>query len=156
MQGRMKQHPLSKSEINEVLQHEQVGRIATHNENGYPYVVPVHYVVYEEKIYIHGLIKGQKISNLIRNNKVGFEVDEMGAIMPDYENPCDTNTAYRSVIILGTAKMIDDRELKENILHAVVKKYTPQLAHLSFPEKMMKATGIIEIDPVEITGKYYK
>jgi len=43
-------------------------------------------------------------------------VDEMGAIMPDYENPCDTNAAYRSVIILGTAKMIEDRELKENIL----------------------------------------
>jgi hypothetical protein len=41
-------------------------------------------------------------------------------------------------------------------LQAIVEKYTPQLSHLDFPEKMMKATGIIEIEPIEITGKYYK
>jgi len=156
MQGRMKQHQLSRAEIDDVLKSQQVGRIATHNDNGYPYIVPVHYIVYDEKIYIHGLIKGQKISNLIRNNKIGFEVDQMGVIIPDNENPCDTNTAFRSVIILGTARMIDDRAIKEEILRAIVEKYTPQLSYLSFPEKMMKATGIIEIHPIEITGKYYK
>lgn len=156
MQGRMKQHQLSKEQIKEVLMNAQVGRIATHNENGYPYIVPVHFIVYEEKIYIHGLIKGQKISNLTRNNKIGFEVDEMGVIIPDNENPCDTNTEFRSVIILGTAQLIEERELKENILSAVVAKFTPQLSHLSFPEKMMRATGIIEITPVEMTGKYYR
>ena len=156
MQGRMKQHQLSKEEIQDVLFKAQVGRIGTHNENGYPYIVPVHFVVIDDKIYIHGLIKGQKISNLIRNGKVCFEVDEMGEIIPDNENPCDTNTAYRSVIILGTARTIDDRKLKEEVLHAVVAKYTPQLSNLGFPENMMKATGIIEISPVETTGKYYK
>jgi len=152
----MKQHQLSKEEISCILKNAQVGRIATHNENGYPYIVPVHFVIDQEKIYIHGLIKGQKISNLIRNNKVCFEVDEMGEIIPDHVNPCDTNTAFRSVIILGTAKMIEDEKLKEDILHAIVAKYTPQLSGLDFPEKMMKATGIIEIIPVETTGKYYK
>lgn len=156
MQGRMKQHQLSDEEIRDVLLKAEVGRIGTHNENGYPYIVPVHFVVIDDKIYIHGLIKGQKISNLVRNGKVGFEVDEMGEIIPDMENPCDTNTAYRSVIILGTARIVDERALKEEVLHAVVAKYTPQLSHLSFPEKMMKATGIIEISPVETTGKYYK
>lgn len=156
MQGRMKQHQLSKEEIDDVLKNGQVGRIATHNENGYPYVVPVHYIICNGRIYIHGLIKGQKISNLTANDKVGFEVDEMGSIIPDAENPCDTNTAFRSVIILGTAKVVEDVAMKEKILHAVVEKYTPQLSHLNFPEKMMKATGIIEIEPVEITGKYYR
>ncbi|WP_291106045.1 MULTISPECIES: pyridoxamine 5'-phosphate oxidase family protein [unclassified Dysgonomonas] len=74
MQGRMKHHQLSKIEIDDVLKKAEVGRIGTHNENGYPYVVPVHFIVYDEKIYIHGLIKGQKISNLTKNDKVGFEV----------------------------------------------------------------------------------
>lgn len=156
MQGRMKQHQLTDKEISEVLENAQVGRIATHNENGYPYIVPVHFVEFHGKIYIHGLIKGQKISNLIKNSKVCFEVDEMGKIIPDTENSCDTNTEFRSVILLGTAKMIEDTVLKEEILHLVVHKYTPQLTHLSFPDKMMKATGIIEISIIEITGKYYK
>lgn len=61
----------------------QVGHITTHSENGYPYVVPVHFIIHNDKIYIHGLIKGQKISNLTSNNKVCFEVDEMEAIIPD-------------------------------------------------------------------------
>lgn len=156
MQGRMKQHQLSRAEIDDVLKSEPVGRLATHNESGYPYIVPVHYIVHDEKIYIHGLIKGQKVSNLTINNKICFEVEEMGAIIPDNEQPCGTNTAFRSVIILGTAKMIDDSVIKEKILQAIVEKYTPQLSHLSFPENMMKATGVIEITPVEITGKYYK
>lgn len=156
MQGRMKQHQLSKEEVDDVLKKAEVGRLATYNDNGYPYVVPVHFVIHEEKVYIHGLIKGQKISNLTKNSKVGFEVDEMGVIIPDNENPCDTNTSFRSVIILGTAKMVEDNILKEEILHYIVAKYTPQLSHLSFPEKMMKATGVIEITPAEVTGKYYK
>lgn len=156
MQGRMKQHQLTDREVNEVLANAQVGRIATHNEDGYPYIVPVHYVMHQGRIYIHGLIKGQKISNLLRNNKVCFEVDEMGEIIPDTENVCDTNTAFRSVIALGTAQMIEDKALKEDILHLVVGKYTPQLSHLNFPENMLKATGIIEISIAEITGKYYK
>lgn len=156
MQGRMKRHQLSKEEITDVLLKAQVGRIATQNENGYPYIIPVHFIIYEENIYIHGLIKGQKISNLLRDNKVCFEVDEMGLIIPDDENVCDTNTAFSSVVILGTARMIDDTDVKKDILHAIVNKYTPQLSHLSFPEKMMKATGIIEIQMIECTGKYYK
>lgn len=156
MQGRMKQHQLTEKEMNDVLRNAQVGRIATYNENGYPYVVPVHFVVYEEKVYIHGLIKGQKISNLLKNDKVGFEVDEMGAIVPNYENSCGTNTKYRSVIILGTARMVEEADRKEEILHAIVIKYTPQLSHLNFPEKMMQSTSIIEITPVETTGKYHK
>ena len=156
MQGRMKQHQLLKEEINEVLSCAQVGRIATQNENGYPYIVPVHFVHKDDKLYVHGLIKGQKISNLIQNNKVGFEVDEMGAIIPDFENACDTNTAYKSVIILGSAQMVDDPALKITIQNSIVAKYTPQPSHLSFPEKMMRSTGIIEIQIIECTGKYYK
>ncbi len=133
-----------------------MGRIATLDGNEYPYIVPVHFVFYKERIYIHGLIKGEKISNLLRHNKVGFEIDEMGSIIPDDSKVCDTNTEFRSIIVLGIAKMIDNIIFKEEILHAIVNKYTPQLSHLSFPEKMMKATGIIEIQIKECTGKFYK
>lgn len=156
MQGRMKQHQLTADEISDVLAKAKVGRIATINENGYPYVVPVHFVCLADKIYIHGLRKGLKISNLEKNDKIGFEVDEMHGLLVDQEKVCDTNTAYRSVIILGTAKTIDETTIKTEVLKAVVQKFTPNLAHLEFPEKMLKATGIIEIKIQECTGKYYK
>lgn len=155
MQGRMKRHQLTEVEVNQLLERAPVGRIGTHNENGYPYVVPVHFVLYQEKIYIHGLMKGQKISNLIRNDKVCFEVDELGDIIPDLKEVCDTNSEFKSVIVLGTAKMVEDLKLKEEVLFAVINKYTPQLSHMQIPEKMVKSTGVIEISVVETTGKYY-
>lgn len=156
MQGRMKQHQLELSEIVEVLDKAEVGRIATNDPNGFPYIVPVHYVYWDDKVYIHGLIKGQKIAYLKQNSKVGFEVDEMGAILPDSKVVCDTNTEFRSVIILGNAFMVDELDLKREVLKRIVKKYTPELGHMEFPENMFKATGIIEIIPIEVTGKYYK
>lgn len=156
MQGRMKQHQLELSEIVEVLDKAEVGRIATNDPNGFPYIVPVHYVYWDDKVYIHGLIKGQKIAYLKQNSKVGFEVDEMGAILPDSKVVCDTNTEFRSVIILGNAFMVDELDLEREVLKRIVKKYTPELSHMEFPENMFKATGIIEIIPIEVTGKYYK
>lgn len=156
MQGRMKQHQLSKAEIQDILSKSQVGRIATLSEDGYPYIVPVHFVSHNERIYIHGLIKGQKISNLKQDDRVGFEVDEMGDLIFDQDNVCDTNTAFRSVIILGRAHMIEEDQFKRDILRLIVSKYTPQFSRQDFPDKIMQATGIIEIQIEACTGKYYK
>lgn len=152
----MKQHQLNAAEITEILNKAEVGRIATNDPNGFPYIVPVHYVYWNEKIYIHGLIKGQKITYLKQDSKVGFEVDEMGDILPDTTIVCNTNTEFRSVIILGNAEMTDEPELKKEVLKRIVGKYTPQLSDMEFPSSMFKATGIIEIAPLAITGKYYK
>ena len=156
MQGRMKQHQLTKVEIDELLAKVEVGRIATLKSNGFPYVVPVHFVYIDEKIYIHGLSRGEKIDNLLRDNRVGFEIDVMDGIIPHETLVCDTNTAYRSVVLEGRATLVSVMEEKIKVLKAVVQKYTPQLSHLEFPEKMLKATGVIDITPTACTGKYYR
>lgn len=44
MQGRMKQHQLTLDEITDLLKVSEVGRIATNDPNGFPYIVPVHFV----------------------------------------------------------------------------------------------------------------
>lgn len=156
MQGRMKEHPLSQEEITDLLSAEPVGNLGTVSPNGFPYITPVHYVLIDNKIYIHGLCVGQKLAYLKANPKVGFEVFRMNGLIHDPELPCDTNTDYQSVIILGTAKMVDDEDLKVKVLNSVVKKFTPQHVGKSYPPAMLKATGVIEITPAEITGKFFK
>lgn len=155
MQARMKQHQLSETEISALLSKAQVGHIGTINSEGYPYVLPVHFVYYKGKIYIHGLIQGTKIENLIANPKVGFEVDIMEGLILD-DKACDVNTKYQSVVIMGQAKMVHLVDKKIEILNQVVAKYTPQLAGQQYPENMLKGTGIIEITIDSITGKFYK
>ncbi len=155
MQGRMKSHQLTERQIESLLLEEQVGRLATFNANGFPYITPVHFVYFNNKIYIHGLNKGQKIDNIKNDKKVCFEVDKMERFLLA-ERPCDVNTEYLSVIILGEAKMLDNEDEKIEPLRKIVKKYTPSLAGEAFPEKVIKATSVIEVSVIECTGKFYK
>lgn len=156
MQGRMKEHPLSQEEIEALLLAEHVGNLGIVSPKGFPYITPVHFVLIDGKIYIHGLRVGQKIEYLKANPKIGFEVYRMNGLIHDPELPCDTNTDYQSVIILGTAKMVEDDALKIKVLDEVVKKFTPQHAGKTYPSAMLKATGVIEITPTETTGKFFK
>ncbi|MCD7906209.1 MAG: pyridoxamine 5'-phosphate oxidase family protein, partial [Clostridium sp.] len=154
MQGRMKQHQLSTSEIDTFLKVQKVGRLATLNPDGYPYITPVHFVYLDNYIYIHGLCKGQKIDNVKRNPAVCFEIDEMSGLILD-EKPCDVNTSYQSIIILGKAYLTNEEE-KIGALKELVHKYTPHFSDTPFPTNMLKVTTVIKITIQQITGKYYR
>lgn len=155
MQYRMKKHQLNEEQITEILVNAPVGNLATINENGYPYAVPVHFIYDDGKIYIHGLPKGQKISNISTNEKVCFEAYFMKGIILN-EAPCDVNTEYESVVIMGKAAIVKDDDLKETVLNKIVEKYTPHLSGIKFPEHTMRGTSVIEVIIEECTGKYYK
>ena len=156
MQNRMRTHHLTEQQMDELLERVQTGSFVTINSNGTPYITPMHFVYYENKIFMHGLPKGKKLDNIAHDPRIGFSVYEMDKLFldPD-ENPCDTNTQYKSVIISGTAKIIDDINKKENILKKIVKKYTPHLESNELPLNMIKGTVVIQIDITEMTGKYY-
>jgi nitroimidazol reductase NimA-like FMN-containing flavoprotein (pyridoxamine 5'-phosphate oxidase superfamily) len=155
MQDRMKSHQLTESEIEDLLLEEFIGRLATINSTGFPYVTPVHFIYSNKKIYVHGLVRGQKLDNIKNNPKVCFEIDKMEKFLLS-EVPCDVNTKYVSVIILGEAKILNDEAEKIEVLKRIVEKYVPSLVGEDFPKNMLKATGIIELSVTECTGKFYK
>jgi nitroimidazol reductase NimA-like FMN-containing flavoprotein (pyridoxamine 5'-phosphate oxidase superfamily) len=128
--------------------------MATIGEDGHPYVIPVHYVHSDGNIYIHGAMKGLKIDNILQNPRVSFEVTlEEGLIHAD--EPCDTNTKFKSVVIKGEARIVEDDSIKRKVLDLIVKKYTPRHAGKEFPDGAFQITGIIEIKILALTGKYY-
>ncbi|MCQ4936529.1 pyridoxamine 5'-phosphate oxidase family protein [Anaerotignum propionicum] len=156
MQYRMKAHPLSEEQIIKLLGRSQTGSLATLNPDGTPYVTPVHFVYYNNKIYAHGLPKGKKLDNITHDKRVGFSIYEMDKLLLDpNEKPCDTNTKYESIILSGNAMLVEDIQVKEDILKKVVEKYTPHLAGKELPAPMVKGTAVIQIDIMEMTGKYY-
>lgn len=154
MQARMKMNQLTPLQINEQLISEKVGRIGTSNLDGTPYIVPVHFVLHQDRIYIHGLSKGQKIENIKSNNNVCFEVDCMrGLIM--HEKPCHVNTSYQSVIINGIARLVTCDDTKKMILNLIIDKYTPSLSRKELPLQTVMKTAIIEIEILNCTGKCF-
>lgn len=157
MQYSMKTHQLSKKQIEEILKREQVGTLATINEDGHPYATPIHFVYDGGKLYMHGLPAGQKIENISRNGIVSFTVYHMnGLVLDKNEIPCDTNTVYQSVIISGNASILTELNAKKSALELIIKKYTPQLSDKPLPEKMIKGTAVIMVDITSMTGKYWK
>lgn len=157
MQNRMKNHQLTKEQIGNLLEKSQDCVLATHGKNGYPYALPMNYIFFNNKIYMHGLAKGQKIDNIQENPKVCVEIHEMiGLLDEDIEDVCDVNVEYESIVILGNAKVLKDKDSKREVLRRIVDKYTPQLSKEDLPENMINNTGVIEIEIEESTGKYYK
>ncbi|CFX82147.1 Pyridoxamine 5'-phosphate oxidase-related [Syntrophomonas zehnderi OL-4] len=156
MQHRMKTHPLTEQQINHLLQRAPVGSLATLNPDGTPYSTPIHFVYYGGAIFFHGLPRGQKLDNIVRSSSVCLSVYEMDKLLLDPKGrPCDTNTKYESVIISGTAKLVDDIEEKRNVLKKIVEKYTPHLADQEIPNNITNGTAVIRIDVTDLTGKYY-
>lgn len=156
MEYRMKTHQLTNLQIEDLLKTELVGTLATVDGDGTPYVTPMHFVFSDNRIYMHGLPKGQKISNIMRNDNVCFNVYKMqGLLLDDNNKPCDTNTEYQSVIIKGKISTVNDFDNKSEILCKIIKKYTPQYAATELPENMINGTCVLPIDISEITGKYY-
>lgn len=155
MQARMKKYPLSEEKIHAFLTTEPVARLASAGADGFPYITPVHFVFMADKIFIHGLAAGEKLANIKRDSRVGFEVERMIGLVHDAHEPCGTNTAYESVIIRGHATMLADTAAKIAVLDAFVRKYAPQHKGGAYPDAMIKMTGIIELSIQSCTGKYY-
>ena len=150
----------SKEKIIQFLNDEHVGRIATIDENGFPQIIPMNFVFVNDAIYMHSHTKGEKLDNVKRNPRVGFEVDKELEFLPSYfEHPTDASladTLYISVVIKGIGMIIDDREEKTMALNELMKKYQPEGKYelLNSEMRVVDHVSIIKVSPETLRGKY--
>ena len=150
----------SKEKIIEFLSSQQTGRISSIDENGYPQIIPMNFVFINDAIYTHSHTKGEKLENIKRNQKVGFEVDKSLEFLPSYfSDPTDASladTLYISVVIKGNASIILDREEKTIALNGLMKKYQPEGGYEPIKPEMdvLDEVVVIKIVPESLRGKY--
>ena len=150
----------SKERIIEFLSSQQTGRISSIDENGFPQIIPMNFVFINDAVYIHSHIRGEKLDNIRRNQKVGFEVDKSLEFLPSYfSDPTDASladTLYISVVIKGNASIVSDKEEKTNALNGLMKKYQPEGGYESIKPDMdvLKEVEVIKIIPESLRGKY--
>lgn len=115
---------------------------------------------YEHAIYMHSHHRGEKIENIHRNQKVGFEVDKEICFLPSYYfHPTDASfadTLYTSIVIKGRASMVDNNQEKANAMNRMMQKYQPEdkYAKLSEDMKSIQHLTVIKINVDNIDGKY--
>ncbi|MGI0072570.1 MAG: pyridoxamine 5'-phosphate oxidase family protein [Nitrosotalea sp.] len=150
----------SKEKIIEFLNKQETGRICSIDKEGYPQIIPMNFVYAKDVIYMHSHIKGEKLDNISRNQKVGFEVDQSLEFLPSYfTHPTDASqadTLYISVVIKGTGSIVTDRKEKAFALNALMEKYQPEGGYEKLlPEmEVVNEVAIIKVVPTTMRGKY--
>lgn len=139
--------------IHEVLRQCAVGRLGTVGPDGFPMIKPLNYVFFDGAIYFHSAREGEKTDDIRRDNRVCFEVDLPIRFVKAAGNPCTAGYRYRSVIIKGRARIVEDRDERLAALAALMAKYQPDGGYGAFPEEKLALTAVVAIDIVEMTGK---
>ena len=150
----------SKEKIIEFLNQEHTGRICSIDKDGYPQIIPMNFVFVNDAIYMHSHTKGEKLDNIKRNQKVGFEVDRSLEFLPSYftdpKDASQADTLYISVVIKGKGSLVSDREEKTIALNGLMKKYQPEGGYEPILAEMevLDEVAIIKVVPDSMRGKY--
>jgi len=155
------------------LNEENVGRVASIDVHGYPQIIPMNFVYIKNDsddtqtgtkgagaIYMHSHPIGEKLENMKRNSKVGFEVDSHICFLPSYYfHPTDASqadTLYVSVVIKGNASIVENTTEKAMALNALMQKYQKEGGYESLSSQMgsVREVAVLKVVPEQIRGKY--
>src|SRR5262245_17223103 len=102
--------PLSSEDARDLLRHCNVARLAC-IAGDYPYVVPVNYIVHENRIYTHSL-PGKKIEALRENPKACVQVDKV-----------ESAFRWRSAIAFGEYREVTDPAERNRAITELLDKF---------------------------------
>ena len=111
---------LSQEETEAVLDRGTSGVLALSGDDGYPYAVPISYVYDGGKLYFHCAKSGHKLDALRRSEKASFCVIDQDRIVPE-----EYTTYFRSVIVFGRIRILEETEEKRAAVEKLAFKYAP-------------------------------
>lgn len=147
---RNKKQILTAGQCEEILKKATSGVLSVLGDDDYPYGVPISYAYDDGRLYFHGMPAGHKMDAMKKHDKVSFTVIETDHIVPE-----EYTTYYRSVIVFGRAKIIDDPQEKVDALLKLVDKYSADYREGSMNEinDKLKAVCIFVVEAEHISGK---
>ena len=93
------------------------------------------------------------MSQIRRDPRACLEVTETFAYIPAKETPCSATYSFRSVILKGTARVIEEKPRKQAILQKIMEKYQPKGGYHAVSVKDAEMVAIIEIEVQILTEK---
>ena len=124
--------------------------LATVNDDGSPYCIPISPVLSCMNIYFHCALEGQKIDNIKRDNRVCISCVGKALLVPE-----NFTVHYQSAVAYGKASMVEDVREKIYALELICKKYAAEnMENVNNAiEKSLLRTGVCKIELESITGK---
>lgn len=116
---RRKRQALSVEVCTRILKDGTSGVLALAGDDGYPYAVPLSYVLQDGKIYFHSAKAGHKLDAIRQCAKASFCVIDQDQVVP-----MERTTYFRSVIAFGVIRILENTEEKRSAIEALAKKYS--------------------------------
>ena len=148
---RRKRQVLSQEDSEKILYQGISGVLAVSGDDDYPYAVPLSYVYDGHKIYFHSAKSGHKLDSILKNPKASFCVIDKDQIIPE-----EYTTYFRSVIVFGIIRILQDDEEKREAIEKLAVKYAPddtEENRKSAIEREWKPLCMLEMTPQHISGK---
>ena len=151
---RRKRQALTQAQCQAILEQGSCGVLALSGDGGYPYAVPLSYLYHQGKLYFHCAKSGHKLDALRREPKASFCV-----VAQDQVAPLEYTTLYRSVIVFGRLRELEDDGEKRAAIEALALKYAPQDTPAHREEAIQRDWGplcVLELTPEHVSGKQGK
>lgn len=116
---RRKNQLLSEEISREVLQRNTSGVLSLMGDEGYPYGVPMSYVMAGDKIFFHCAKEGHKIDAIRKEEKASFCVIDQDKIVSE-----EYTTYFRSVIAFGSVHILEKEDEKRKAIRILAEKYS--------------------------------
>lgn len=148
---RRKNQLLSEEESIEILKRGTSGVLALFGEDGYPYALPISYCYDGEKLYFHSAKTGHKLDAIRNCDKASFCVIDRDEIVPE-----KYTTYYRSVIVFGTIRAIENEQELQAALQKLAVKYHPNGSmedHAREIDGSLSHVCVLELSVEHMTGK---
>jgi uncharacterized protein len=122
--------------------------------DGQPYVIPTNYVRAEEQIYIHGSAASRMLRTLEKGVEVCLTVTLVDGLVLA-RSAFHHSVNYRSVVALGRARLVTDREEKMEALRRLTNHIVPgRWEEVRGPnEQELKATSVLALRLEEVSAK---
>jgi uncharacterized protein len=95
-------------------------------------------------------------ANLERRPRVCVEVSELGEVLPS-NVALEFSLQFRSVVVFGTARLIEDRDEQREVMHKLIAKYFGEMElgrdYRPVTEAELKRTSVYAIEIEDWSGK---
>ena len=152
MQLRRKDREMDLDSAEKVLMKGSFGVLSVLGTDGFPYGIPVNYVVKDGYIFIHCAKEGKKLGDIAAYPKVSFTVVTRSEVLSG-----KFSTDFESVVAFGEAVEYSGED-KGSILFEFIRKYSSEYLDegLQYVERMKDATALIRVSIDRLSGKRRK
>lgn len=141
-------------EVEAIIRKCQYCSLSMIDAEGKPYVIHMNFGLRNKTVYFHSGPEGKKLQALANNPNVciAFSTDHL-LRWQNSDVACSYSMKYRSVLIHGSVKFIENPEEKMDALNVIMKQYTDEDYKYSAPA--VENVCVFSVDAEIVEGRAY-